>query len=800
VIFLNIEDLDIPDVVKNVLRTNKITKLYPPQEEVFRKTGILKNKSALISIPTASGKTLIAEIVMLKRIIEEHCKALYLVPLKALASQKYSEFDKKWGSKAVTGEVVSVAQSSSDFDTDDQWLNERDIILATNEKADSLYRHKPKWMSSVKVLVVDEIHLIDDKTRGPTLEIFIAKMLKQYPWLQVIGLSATIPNAIDLAKWLKADLVTSDWRPVKLRKGVYYNDYIYYDDKKVEKVKSNLPTALLSVINDTLQDEGQVLAFLPTRRDTVSKAKSVSKITRPYVRKVEKMKDYINSNICSTRLTQTLLGETLCDVMKKGTAFHNAGLSSEQRSLVELGFTTRYIKCVVATPTLAIGVNLPARRVCIIHKRYNAEMRRAVNIKVSEYNQMSGRAGRPGLDEVGEALLFARTEFELRELFDLYINGESEPITSKLNNMDILTFHVLAFIAQSENAFLHHNEVLDLLNNTFFGYQNSGSQLINNVIKVFAFLDKNDFIEKVGDSVTATDFGTKTSQLYIFPNTALLIKHALKKALERANDTGISKSIESLKEEMKELKKKYAELKTDAEGNKIEIKEIKRRAREIKQIIRVLKNISFSLVGWVHALTLTPNFKRRFVRVYPKRGEETSELEELIDFYDRHVHEFYIQPPIGFHEINVNVPVIDEDSMIYLEALKSTYVIYMWAEEYSERVITEHFKIGPGDLSGSIETLKWLLYSTQELARLLDMNEFLKPLSVIEWRVSQGVKEEILELTKLRGIGRILARRLYKKGIKSIDDLKKITPAQLVKMNIKGIGPETAKKVFEQIE
>ena len=201
-----IQDLAIPSNLKQRYTKSGILELYPPQGECVEK-GILTGKNALVAIPTASGKTLIAEMAM-HHTIANGGKCLYIVPLKALASEKFEEFSNKG---------VRVGIATGDFDRRDDMLGRNDIVVATSEKVDSLLRNNARWIADITLLVVDEIHMIDSMGRGPTLEMVIAKMRFRNPAMQIIGLSATIGNPDKLAGWLDAELVTSTWRPVDLR-------------------------------------------------------------------------------------------------------------------------------------------------------------------------------------------------------------------------------------------------------------------------------------------------------------------------------------------------------------------------------------------------------------------------------------------------------------------------------------------------------------------------------------------------------------------------------------------------------
>jgi len=211
----------IPDKLYSILAEDIIT-LRPCQEKAI-KAGLLKGSNLLVCTPTASGKTLIAELVMLKSIIESRGKAIYIVPLKALANEKYKDFKKKYG------HLCKIAMAIGDLDSKDAYLKDFDLIICTSEKLDSLIRHHTPWLKDVAVVIVDEIHLLNDPSRGPTLEILITLMRKLLKNVQIIGLSATIGNPDELAEWLGAELVEDSWRPVKLKQGVYFMDEVGWE-------------------------------------------------------------------------------------------------------------------------------------------------------------------------------------------------------------------------------------------------------------------------------------------------------------------------------------------------------------------------------------------------------------------------------------------------------------------------------------------------------------------------------------------------------------------------------------------
>lgn len=213
---------ELPEKAQDVLEKEKITELRPAQEKAI-KAGLFKGKNLLICTPTASGKTLIAEMAAAKNILEGKGKTIYIVPLIALATEKHKEFKRKYS------HLFNIALSIGDYDSSDTHLIDADLIICTAEKLDSLIRHHSPWLKFVNLVVVDEIHLMNDVSRGPTLEIIITVVKKLLPKAQIIALSATIGNPYELAEWLNAELIIDTWRPVPLKKGVYLQGEVEFE-------------------------------------------------------------------------------------------------------------------------------------------------------------------------------------------------------------------------------------------------------------------------------------------------------------------------------------------------------------------------------------------------------------------------------------------------------------------------------------------------------------------------------------------------------------------------------------------
>jgi len=515
---------EIPVDIKYVLNDLGISKLYPPQEKALPYA--LSGENIVLSIPTAAGKSLIAYLSIINQIKNKGGKALYIVPLRALAREKYEDLKRfeKLGFK--------VGISTGDLDESDKRVAKYDIIVCTSEKADSLLRHGISWIDKIRVLVIDEIHLIHDPGRGPTLEVIISRFKALNPDTQIIALSATIKNAVELADWLKAKLVQSDWRPVTLKEGVCFKNQIKFNDGSIGEVKGDKKKTLECLVEESINDGGQTLIFVNNRRSTVSLAKKLSPILEKMIS--DKEKKYLKklvSSLDQEHLENTSIVQTLSSCIQNGVAFHNAGLSSIQKKTVEQGFKDRFIKCIVATPTLAAGVNIPARRV-IIRDLYRYDVNFGmVPIPILEYKQQAGRAGRPGYDKIGEAITIAKNSDQQDQIFFNYVLADTEPIYSKLGNQSALRMHLLSAIAS--NFVNDSKSISKFINSTFYAYQSDSYIIETEIEKSLEFLLTNEFIEEIDDGYISTLFGTRTSSLYIDPLSALQLKQSLEKSSER---------------------------------------------------------------------------------------------------------------------------------------------------------------------------------------------------------------------------------------------------------------------------
>jgi len=522
---LRVSDLDIPDHVKDLLLKRGFDELYPPQAEAME-AGVLEGKSLVLASPTASGKTLVAELCAIKHVVENGGRVIYLTPLRALAWEKYEGFQAFSDLRKRDGRKIRIGISTGDLDRRSTYIEGYDIVITTNEKCDSLLRHRSPWMEGVSLVIADEIHLIGND-RGPTLEVAIARLRQLKPGLQILALSATITNADEVAEWLEADYIKTDWRPVPLREGVALNDRVIFNDGTINHLKPLNKTAPINIAVNAVLDGGQCLIFVESRRRAQSVARNAAQALTGTHGKREQTELEKTSSEITLRGEKTSLTDGLASAVARGAAFHHAGLNREHRRIVEEAFKEGKIKILSATPTLAAGVNLPARTVVIGSYRRFTPGYGMYPISVLEYKQMSGRAGRPQYDDYGEAVLIASSSDEQDALMENYVAAQPEKLYSRLAQEASIRGHTLAVVASD---YAHTEQgIVDFFSQTFYGYHYPMGNIKLILAGILSYLRREDMIRYKGDYVYATDFGRRVSELYIDPQSAVILRDGLRR-------------------------------------------------------------------------------------------------------------------------------------------------------------------------------------------------------------------------------------------------------------------------------
>jgi len=518
---LRLDETGIPAELLDFFRDKGITDLYPPQEEAIR-AGLLEGKSLVVSSPTASGKTLLALLSAYAKTKLQGRKVVYLAPLRALASEKYSEFSEfsRFG--------IRTSISTGDYDSTGESLGRSDIIVLTNERFDSVMRHRVSWINSVGLFIADEVHLAGNDSRGPTLEMILTKVLHLGLDAQLLALSATISNAKTIAEWLRAASVELEWRPVPLKQGVYDYGRILFEDGDQRQIPRSTYGSPIDVAMDTLKDGGQALVFASTRKRAVSLATRAAELTQRHLTPDEKNAVSEASRRILTSGEETSLSRLLAEVVAKGAAFHHAGLEAEHRRIVEEYYRARAIKLLAATPTLASGVNLPARRVVVADMtRYDAERGGNAEISVLDYRQMAGRAGRPQYDDHGETVMIPPPSQPSAEFLDHYTKEPPEPIKSRLSDEPAMRSHTLATVATGSG--LSKADLDSLFGKTLLAMQVGAEGIGKLTEKALGYLLAERLLESHGGLFYATDFGRRVSVLYVDPVTAVMFRDAVRR-------------------------------------------------------------------------------------------------------------------------------------------------------------------------------------------------------------------------------------------------------------------------------
>ncbi len=360
---------------------------------------------------------------------------------------------------------------------------------------------------------------------------------------------------------------------------------------------------------------------------------------------------------------------------------------------MERAFRERTLKALVATPTLAAGINLPARRVIVRDTtRYNDTLGVQAPIPALEIHQMLGRAGRPRYDPVGEALLIARHPDDEDRLLDDYLSAPPEPIVSRLAAEPALRMHVLALVASG--AVATESALEGFFAATFYGRTLPLPELSEKVREVREFLSRHELLEP-GGALRATRFGHLTSELYLDPMSAIVLRAVLERA-----PLGVA---------------------------------------------------PFPLLA---AIAATPDLPPMFLR----RGEEA----DLLARYTDEAEELLVKP---------EEEPLDLDFEVFLATLKTATVLESWANEVPLVELTDRYGIGAGDVRAKVEDADWLLFGCGRLASLFQ-RRLGRAIDDLSLRVRYGVKEELLDLVRLRGVGRVRARWLYRAGYPDRESLR----------------------------
>jgi helicase len=496
-------------------------------------------------------------------------------------------------------------------------------------------------------------------------------------------------------------------------------------------------SASVNLALDTIRIGKQALVFVGSKKSAEKCAEDIASKIKESGPDLEA----ISHSVLDAIPKPTKQCERLARCAMKGVAFHHSGLTHKQREIIEEQFKSGSIKIICCTPTLAAGMDLPAFRAIIRDlKRFSDTGWGGMQyIPVLEYLQMAGRAGRPRFDTFGEAICIAQSEDDKEKIREKYIKGEPEEIYSKLAVEPVLRTYLLSLIA---SEFVRSKkEIMDFFSRTFWAYQFKDMEKLEDIIdRMLALLENYEFIitkRKEGGFVSAKDMEEEQG----------IIRPTL-------------------------LGRRVAQLYIDPLT-----------AHHIIKCIRRSTGIAVTPFSLLQTVCNT-------LEMRPLLRVKTREFDKINGEFAR------FEPELLQKEPSIYEPEYDD----FLASVKTALFMYDWISEKDEEFLYEEFDVRPGETRVKIERADWLLYSAEELAKLMSFQDIIKEVIKLRFRLKYGVKEELIPMLKLKGIGRVRARKMFNAGIRDIGDVKKADITTITQLIGKGIALDIKKQVGEDLE
>ncbi len=815
---------------KRILRAlfeERIFKLRDIQKEAIKK-GLFFRKSFLICAPSGSGKTLIGELCAVNNIFQNYGKSFYLVPFKALATEKFRYFKRCYERFGIKVEL-----SIGDYEVDDSKIAKADIIITTYEKCDSILRNfnDKNWIFDISTIIIDEIHIIGESDRGPRLESLIVRLNEFLHNPQIIGLSATIANPEFFNSWLSSlgnitTLIKSNTRPVPL----------YY---KIE-ISQNKDSAIKRIVRSTLKKKGQVLIFLNRRRSTQQEAEALKNIVAKHLEENE-------LRVCKAlekRLSSIKGGHRdLRKVIRSGIAFHHAGLLPKERRIIEDNFRKRLIKVICCTTTLSAGINTPAR--VVILKDYKKYITSGHNIKnfsgyfengdgfsyfkpfsANEVFQILGRAGRPGLDLVGHGIILVRNMEEKVWVENQFFQGHTlqkllpryNDLKSGLNKVNTLKEQVLLRVYEAKR--ITFDKLKQFFEKTYFWYSIKNKMQTQNIpidqllmikeispLNILKLHSESERVKQLNlklhsqsESVKLSNLSSSTISGYVKTDYGVFtcqfdIESGIKCTCGLRN--GVSDNFIN-----DEFSFTFCDHVTIFLLYLIQFPNPKVQKYVDSIIPKSVKN----------QYILTYLFEKGLLLKNEDGTIKCSQFGKLII-------RLYLYPVSGvLIRYKLENVEIDNFSDLIKEAydiLKSEYrvrdnkmldPILEWADEEPIEEILERYKIMAGDLSTVRDNVERIIVFIGRIARDLSTNgidlqekliKITEMAETLRIRIHYGIREELFDLVqRLDNVARVRARILYKAGYRTASQVKKEDPYTLDKKT--GLGINLCKRILKE--
>lgn len=708
-------------------------RLLPIQQLAVQRYGLFNGESLLVSAPTSSGKTFIGEMAIANA-LSMGKKAFYLVPLKALATEKFEAFRERYGPRG-----ARVVVSTRDYREYDRAIEDDafQIAIVVYEKMQQLLTRKSTLLQRVGLVVADEIQMLSDPERGPDLEVLLTRLRQSKVSFQFVGLSAVLRNNDLLSRWLNARFLEHYERPVELRRGILYEGEFAYEthnshSRAVEQLPGASEGPAWKVIMSTalgLAAKGeQSLIFLSDKNSTRQMASKAAEEFngKPAVEAIEELRS----------LEETRSRQMLIECLQSGIAFHNADLCIEERTVIERHFRLGSIRIICATPTLAVGVNLPVKNVFLEPMLWDDADGKGKPCKrpltKGEYDNMGGRAGRLSLEEnFGRSILVATTPLERTVYQNLYFKAELEELEPRLAGGDLET-HAMNLVAAG--AADSRQEIARFLRNTFTGLRHAKALSEN----------EGKFEEKIGAAV------------------------------KRCSEHGILRDVEG-------------RLVPLPLGQLCALKGIAARTgHDIMNWLRSAKGRSLTEIETLYAVARTSEMRAQQMNMSSQEYHGWVYPEKLVALMPREALPFFS-------------PVLDDriyQTYEDVKAMKVALVLDEWVAGCKALDIEEEYLSLAGTIRSAGEMSGWLVDAAASVAELVGLPDddvrFLKDLSV---RLEVGVAPAGVPFCRIhiRGFGRIHIQKLVNAGFADLTGLRTATDESVAT----AVGKSMAKKLRE---
>jgi len=710
-----LEAYNVPADIIDVWRTHVGAELLPVQERAVKEFGLFGADNLIVFSPTSSGKTFIGEMAAVKA-ARENTKVFYLVPQKALAAEKFEELRRRYGPAGIN--VVVSSRDQREFD--DRIVRRGfQIAVVVFEKLQALLVSHPQLMKVVGLVVVDELQIITDHERGPTLELLLTKLRLGKARPRIIGLSAVLGRAQTLADWLGARLLVETRRPVELRKGVLCRGAFRYlehnSGKEGAEVFPDLrhetrEELVLAATEELVRRREQVLTFLPDRGSTVQFARIVAQRVAPATAAVQAIEEL-------RHFEETHAREALLEVLASGIAFHNSDLSPEERSLVERHFRGGAIRCLFSTSTLAVGMNLPVKNVVLDGRKWELLRRfgrwSLEDVTKSEYENMSGRAGRLSLvSDFGRSILVTGSPFEADVWLRHYAGSEFEDIRPTLGDAP-LEDHVLDVLASGLAT--RRGEVEELLLSSFTGQVHwaqkiSREEFAAGLTRAVELCAEADLVRRTGERLHITPVGRACAAKGIGARTGIVLAQWARGAAASA---------------LSELELLTVASFTDAADD--------------------------VYVGLNKEERYRANYRAQLLARAEAQGLAARPIFEGIA----------AEPNAAEYEA--------------LKSMKKALLLSDWIDELPTKELETRYGVWAGGIRRIGEEYGWILDALGALARSCGWSEDrAAAVSLLADRLTHGVREDAVEIARLRarGVGRTYMRKLVDAGMRTRYDLR----------------------------